>query len=556
MYLLPKFKPMISTALRAYTVKKFTSDVFAGITVGIIALPLAIAFAIASGMRPEAGVYTAIIGGFLVSAFGGSTVQIGGPAGAFIVIVYGVIEQYGVLNLQLATMLAGVILLVMGIFKVGALIRHIPVSIVIGFTNGIAILIGLSQIKDFLGLPGNEAPAEFISKIQYIIANINNLNTQAVFVGVSCLFAIMLWPKSNVLHTRKIVSIMSRVPGTIVAVVIGVVMVRYLHLNIETIGTKFGGIPHTLPSITMPYTGWQNVRNIIPPAITIALLCSIESLLCARVADSLTGEKHDSSQELIGQGIANFVVPLFGGFCVTGAIARTVANIRSGAITPVSGIVHSLTLLFIVLVAAPLASDIPMASLAAILLFVSYNMGEWRKFLEMRSYSNNYKVILLAVFILTVTVDLSIAVEIGLVLSCIFFITRISSLTNLDIRDFCGGTVSVVRIRGSLFFGSVDKLDAVAEIDTDRVKVMIIDLSELLNIDTTGLEALENIHARMAKIGGNMILCCAPPQAMSLFRRSGFDIKLGHNNIYSTLNEAVSYSFDLVSDPPAIPIHS
>ena len=498
-------------------------------------------------MRPEAGIYTAIIGGFLVSALGGSTVQIGGPAGAFIVIIYGVIEQYGVSNLQLATMLSGGILIIMGIFKVGLLIRHIPVSIVIGFTNGIAVLIALSQVKDFVGLPGNEAPAEFAAKIHYLFTNIGNADLKTVFVGALCLFTIVLWPKTYMSQSNKFLTVVARVPGTIVAVIVGIVMVRYFHLNVATIGTRFGGIPQALPSISIPHSNWQSVRNIIPPAITIALLCSIESLLCARVADGMTGDKHNSSQELIGQGIANFVVPLFGGFCVTGAIARTVANIRSGALTPVSGIVHSITLLFIVLVAAPLARDIPMSALAAILLFVSYNMGEWHKFLEMRNYSNNYKVILLSVFILTVTVDLTVSVEIGLVLSCIFFITRVSSLTSIECRDFAEGLVSVVRIRGSLFFGSVDKLDVVNEIDTDRLKVMVVDLSEVLNIDTTGLEALEGVHTKMEKSGGHFILCSVPPQAMSLIRRSGFDKKLGRDHIYGTLNEAVSYGFDLVS---------
>ena len=474
-------------------------------------------------------------------------VQIGGPAGAFIVIIYGVIEQYGVANLQLATMLAGIILIIMGVFKVGALIRHIPVSIVIGFTNGIAVLIALSQVKDFMGLPGNEAPAEFIGKLQYIAGNINQVDSTTILVGLACLSTIIFWPKTYQSQNSKILSAMSRVPGTIMAAIVGIVMVRYFHINVATIGTRFGGIPQELPSVAIPISNWQSVRHIIPPAITIALLCSIESLLCARVADGMTGEKHNSSQELIGQGIANFVVPLFGGFCVTGAIARTVANIRSGALTPVAGIVHSITLLLIVLIAAPLARDIPMSALAAILLFVSYNMGEWHKFLEMRNYSNNYKLILLSVFILTVTVDLTVSVEIGLILSCVFFITRVSSLTNLDCRDFESGSLKVVRIRGSLFFGSVDKLDAIHDLDTDRLKVMVIDLSELLNIDTTGLEALEEVYSRMTKIGGQLIVCCVPPQAMSLIRRSGFDKKLGHDHIYSTLNEAMSYGFDFIS---------
>ena len=287
MFSLPEFKPKLIFAVMDYSFEKLISDVFAGITVGVVALPLAIAFSIASGMRPEAGIYTAIIGGFLVSALGGSMVQIGGPAGAFIVIIYGVIEQYGVANLQLATMLAGIILIIMGVFKVGALIRHIPVSLVIGFTNGIAVLIALSQVKDFMGLPGNEAPAEFIGKLQYIAGNINQVDSTTILVGLACLSTIIFWPKTYQSQNSKILSAMSRVPGTIMAAIVGIVMVRYFHINVATIGTRFGGIPQELPSVAIPISNWQSVRHIIPPAITIALLCSIESLLCARVADGM-----------------------------------------------------------------------------------------------------------------------------------------------------------------------------------------------------------------------------------------------------------------------------
>ena len=383
------FRPRLIDAMDGYTVRHFVRDVFAGMTVGVIALPLAIAFAIASGLRPEAGIFTAIVAGFLISALGGSRVQIGGPAGAFIVIVYGIVEQYGVANLLLATMLAGVILVIMGLANLGALIRHIPVTIVIGFTNGIAVLIALSQIKDFLGLPVDAVPAEFFAKIRMLAAMGGRFDPATLALGIGCLATIVLWPKTYAPPRNPVLHGLSHIPGTIMAVIVGTVAVRYFHLEVATIGTKFGGIPQALPILTFPAFDWQSARHVLSPALTIALLSAIESLLCARVADTLIGERHDPAQELIGQGIANMVAPLFGGFCATGTIARTVANIRSGAVTPVAGIVHSLTLLGIVLAAAPLAQDIPLAALAAILMFVAYNMGEWRQFWRMRNFTMN-----------------------------------------------------------------------------------------------------------------------------------------------------------------------
>ena len=346
------FQPRIIDALRGYDGHKLLVDALAGVTVGVIALPLAIAFAIASGVRPEAGIFTAIVAGFLISALGGSKVQIGGPAGAFIVIVYGIVEQYGVANLLLATMLAGVFLFAMGAFRIGGLIRHIPVTIVIGFTNGIAVLIALSQVKDFLGLPVDAVPAEFFAKIQVLLAHIHQFDAPTLILALVCLVTILLWPKTYAPPRNRVLHALSHIPGTIMAVVVGTVAVRWLHLDVATIGTKFGGIPQSLPAISLPNFDWQSARHVLSPAVTIALLSAIESLLCARVADGLIGDRHDPNQELMGQGVANVVAPLFGGFCATGTIARTIANVRSGAVSPLAGIFHSITLLGIVLVAA------------------------------------------------------------------------------------------------------------------------------------------------------------------------------------------------------------
>ena len=541
------FRPSLVGALADYSGAKFVSDVFAGVTVGVIALPLAIAFAIASGLRPEAGIFTAIVAGFLISVFGGSKVQIGGPAGAFIVIVYGIVDQYGVANLLLATMLAGFFLFLMGLANLGALIRHIPVTIVIGFTNGIAVLIALSQIKDFLGLTVESVPAEFFAKVQVLLSNGSSFDPTTLVLGLVCLATIVFWPKTYAPPRNKFLKMLSHIPGTIVAVVVGTVAVRTLHLDVATIGTRFGGIPQTLPHMTLPNFDWQSARHVLAPAFTIALLSSIESLLCARVADGLIGERHDPSQELMGQGIANMVAPLFGGFCATGTIARTIANVRSGAVSPVAGVVHSLTLLVIVLVAAPLAQDIPLAALSAILLFVAYNMGEWKQFLSMRRFTMNYRAILLSTFVLTVVIDLTAAVEVGLVLSCLFFITRVTSLTYLEQLDSLNDKIEIFRLHGSLFFGSISKIEELLDPQRQVARVTVLDLSHLLNLDTTGLEALEQLHDILDKRGGALILCGPPQQPASLLHRSGFAQHLGQDHILSSLEEARAASTALAN---------
>ena len=393
------FRPRLVDALRDYDGSKFFQDLTAGLTVGIVALPLAMAFAIASGVKPEAGIFTAVIGGFLVSALGGSRVQIGGPAGAFIVIIYGIVEKYGVANLLIATIFAGMMLCAMGFFRLGSLIRYIPVPIVIGFTSGIAVLIALSQMKDFFGLHIDKMPGDFFAQVQTLAQNFASFNLTSIVIGVLSLTLIFIWPLllkpsaaelESPLSTRnhKMRRMLRALPGTIIVLILATLAVSLFDLKVDTIGSKFGGIPQGVPDFQLPEFSWALVQHLFAPALTIALLGAIESLLCARVADNITGDRHDPNQELMAQGIANVVTPFFGGIPATGTIARTVTNIRAGAVSPVSGILHALTLLVIVLVAAPLANNIPLAALAAILLYVAYNMGDWHEFARPVSYTH------------------------------------------------------------------------------------------------------------------------------------------------------------------------
>ncbi len=504
------------------------------------------AFAIASGLKPEAGIFTAIVAGFLISALGGSSVQIGGPAGAFIVVVYGIVERYGVANLLLATMFAGVLLFAMGLFRWGNLVRLVPVTIVIGFTNGIAVLIALSQVKEFFGLKIENMPADFFRKIESILQSANTVHVPTLLLSVVSLLIIIFWPKTYAASDSRMYRIVSRLPGTIVALLAATAAVVLLHLDVETIGSRFGGIPQSIPSLALPEFSWAQVRFLFAPALTIALLCAIESLLCARVADSMTDERHDPNQELMAQGVANFVSPLFGGFCATGTIARTVTNIRAGARTPVAGIIHAAVLLIIVLVAAPLAQHIPLAALAAILMFVAYNMGEWHEFSRLRLFSIQYRVILLATFVLTVVIDLTVAVEVGLVLACLFFISRVSSLTRIEpiseteeaLEGIDPKQVEIFRVSGSLFFGAVSKMEGLLDPKRQTKKWLILDMSGVLNIDTTGLDALETLHDMLEKRGSQLILSALPEQSASLIRRSGFLEKMGADNIVMDMAQA------------------
>ncbi|MDL2339674.1 MAG: SulP family inorganic anion transporter, partial [Pseudomonadota bacterium] len=495
---LARFRPRLLDTLKDYDRQRLITDVTAGLTVGVIALPLAMAFGIASGVKPEQGIFTAIVGGFLVSALGGSNVQIGGPAGAFIVIVYGIVQRYGLTNLLISTALAGVLLLAMGALKLGGLVRYVPVGIVIGFTNGIAVLIALSQVKDLLGLQIDKMPSNFFAQLQAIAQHLNSFNPTALALGAVCLGGLFLWPRlfssgcvlpSRILEGRTLRSA-ARMPGSIVALVSLSVVTAVFNLPVETIGSRFGGIPQGLPSLSLPDFSWQSAQQLFIPTITIAMLGAVESLLCARVADNLTTlPRHDPNQELMAQGIANMVVPLFGGIPTTGTIARTVTNVRSGATSPVAGIVHAITLLAVVLVAAPLAVHVPLAALAGILLFVAFNMGEWHEFARLRQFSAGYRTILLGTFFLTVVFDLTVAIEIGLVLSCVFFIYRMSTLFQVqaaaaEAQPVPSG-VLLFNLYGALFFGAVTKVESLAESLPEGTRAMVLDLHRLVLMDSS-----------------------------------------------------------------------
>jgi sulfate permease, SulP family len=553
------FRPRLVDCLKDYDRRALAADVGAGITVAVIALPLAIAFAIASGLKPEAGLTTAIIAGFLISALGGSRVQIGGPAGAFIVIVYGIVQQYGLANLLISTAMAGVLLFVMGLTRIGSLIRYIPVAIVIGFTNGIAVLIALSQVKEMLGLKIDKMPADFFGATRAIAGALETTSLPTVVLGLACLVLIVLWtsfgrmvpsllPEAKAPGRR---GLLTRLPSTLVVLVIATAATVVFDLPVETIGSRFGGIPSGIPAFAWPDLSWDNTRHLIAPAVTIALLCAVESLLCARVADSMIDDRHDPNQELMAQGVANFITPFFGGMPATGTIARTSANIQSGGRSPVSGMVHAFTLLAIVLIAAPLASHVPLAALAAILLFVAWNMGDWGEFARLKQFSVQYRTIMVATFLLTVTVDLTVAVQIGLVLAALFFIHRISSLTTIEP---VGAEVALpqgaaaYRIFGSLFFGAVGKLEALIETASGEAspKVLILDLHMVINLDSTCLDTLEGLHGSLAKRGAVLLLCAANEHPLSLMRRSGFVEKLGAENLLPDLPAALGRATQLL----------
>lgn len=541
------FRPRFFDSIKKYRLEDFWHDLPAGITVGLVALPLAMAFAIASGLKPEAGIYTAIVAGFVISLFGGSRVQIGGPAGAFIVIVYGIVAKYGVDGLIISTILAGVLLFVMGMLRLGTLIRFVPVPIVTGFTNGIAVLIALSQIKDVLGLKIDNLPADFLPKTVSLMVHLHTISIPTVMLSLVSLAIVFGWP---VVARTIDVKFLKRIPGSVVALIAGTVAVSILDLPVETIGTRFGGIPSSLPSIVIPRINLDTIQHLIRPAIVIALLGAIESLLCARVADGLIGDRHNPNQELMAQGLANIAAPVLGGYSATGTIARTVTNIQSGGKTPMAGIIHSLTLLLIILVAAPLARNVPLATLGAILLYVAYNMGEWHEFARLKHFSNNYRAILLTTFALTVVVDLSLAVEAGLALACFFFITRISSLTRLEpVPEIeaqgharLGEDIEAYRLYGSLFFGAVHKLEELTDPNRPLPKIMVLSLADLLNMDTSGLEALENVHKALSKRGCRLLIVSTQGQPLSIMTRSGFIRKIGEQNIFESTAKALDFA--------------
>jgi len=534
------FQPKILNSFSGYNKTLFTKDVLAGFTVGIVALPLAMAFAIASGLKPEAGIFTAIIAGGLISLLGGSRVQIGGPAGAFIVIVYGIVERYGVANLLLATAMSGVFLILMGAFRLGTLVRFIPIAVIIGFTNGIAVLIGLSQLKDFLGLSIEKMPAQFFPAIQVLYQALSTFNPIALAVAFGSIALIIFWKlfQKNLGHLRHI-------PGTVIAMVAATIITSFLDLPIDTIGSRFGGIPSGLPHFEWIPISWGDAQYMIIPALTLALLGAIESLLCARIADNLIHDRHESNQELMAQGIANVVIPFFGGMPATGTIARTVTNVESGASTPIAGIVHALTLLMIVLFAAPLAKNIPLAGLAAILMYVAWNMGEWKKFIDLKQFRLPYRITILSVFLLTVMVDLTVAIEVGLLSAFITFIYRISSLSRCEIAEAKNfpplenqqGQIDAYRIYGAIFFGAVKLLEQIEK--NLPSKKLLLDLKNVIYVDTSGMDTILEL-AYLCKIHNvQLIICGLDHQPYGMAQRSGFLEKLPEGCLYPDLMSGI-----------------
>jgi SulP family sulfate permease len=541
--------PEMVRCLRTYSIQDFGMDLLAGLTVGLVALPLAIAFGIASGVTPQAGLYTAIVAGGLISALGGSRMQIGGPTGAFVVIVAGIVAKFGTSGLAVVTMMAGVILVAMGLTGLGAAVKFIPRPVTIGFTNGIALLIASTQVKDFLGLTAENVPTPFIPRIQVLVSHLNTINWAAAAIAIASIAIVILLPR----FTR-------RVPASIVAMLACTILVTALKLPIETIGSKFGAIPSGFPKFSLPDFRVEQLSALLPSAFTVALLAALESLLSAVVADSMSGTRHNSNVELVAQGIANFTSPLFGGIPATGAIARTATNIRAGARSPVSGITHSATLLLIVLVAAPLARYIPLATLAAVLLIVAYNMGEWREIGTILQLSLAEIAVWGVTFALTVLADLTVAVEVGMLLAALLYIHRISRTTTvLPVTEeyLEGGRphvlqdrqvpayVAILRIHGPFLFGTTQKLaDAAVDLNTFP-PVVILRLRNMTAIDATGLHAIEVLAKRLRASGRTLLLCGAREQPSRMLRQSTFVEHLGSANILPHIEAALARAADV-----------
>ena len=535
------FHPKLIDSLKGYKRTTLIADVLAGITVGIVALPLAMAFAIASGVKPEAGIFTAIIAGFIISALGGSRVQIGGPTGAFIVIVYGIVATHGLANLLICTFMAGCMLLAMGMLRLGVLIKFIPVPVIIGFTNGIAVLIFLSQIKDFLGLQTGPLPAEFFAQIKTLGGALHTTDGYTVATATASLLFLVLWPAA---FNKKL-------PAPVAVLVLGGLAAAFFELPVETIGSRFGGIPQTLPAFAAPDLSLEHLRHLIVPAVTIALLGAIESLLCAVVADGMIKDKHDANQELIAQGIANIVVPFFGGIPATGAIARTSTNIRNGGRTPVAGMVHAVTLLIVILVAAPLAKHIPLACLSAILMVVALHMGDWGQFKTMTRYSHGRMTTLLSTFVLTVVFDLTIAVEVGVLSAALVLIRRLAQVTVItrvrpeDDPAIPAG-VTLYESRGALFFGAADTLETLSRAQPEAQRVVILDLEHVIYMDSTAANTLETVLYDLSARGITLLACNAQVQPASLMRRAGLLDTMGPHSLQADRAGALARAREII----------
>jgi SulP family sulfate permease len=535
--------PKSIQAFRTYTAQMFLRDILAGLTVGLVALPLAMAFGIASGVTPQAGIYTAVVAGFLISALGGSRTQIGGPTGAFVVIVAGIVAHFGMSGLAMVTVMAGALLLFMGLTGLGAAVRFIPRMVVVGFTNGIAILIASTQIKDFLGLRTGEVPSEFLPRMKMLAEHFASLNPVALELGLGTLAILVLLPRFT-----------KRIPASIVALLVCTGVSVVFHLPVETIGSKFGGIPQGLPPIAIPEFHFEDILPLIPSAFTVAMLAALESMLSAVVADGMTGDRHNPNVELVAQGIANMLSPLFGGIPATGAIARTATNIRAGARSPVAGMVHALTLLGILLVAAPLASYIPLTALAAVLFVVAYNMGEWNEIGGILQLDFTAKSVWVVTFALTVFADLTVAVGVGFTLAALLYIHRVADTTSVTpvtedyIRDGLPHSlqgrilppfVSVLRIHGPFLWGTTEKLvEATADLEVFQ-PVVILRLRNMTAIDATGIHAIETFAKQLQDSGRTLLLCGAMQQPSKLLHGERFLDRIGRENVMPNIQTAL-----------------
>lgn len=543
MSLREEWLPRSILCLRGYTAANLAQDAIAGLTVGLVALPLAMAFGIASGVTPQAGLYTSVVAGFLISALGGSRTQIGGPTGAFVVIVAGIVAKFGMSGLALVTIMAGALLIIMGATGLGAAVKFIPRPVTIGFTNGIALLIASTQIKDFLGLKTPPVPSDFVGRMKVLVAHIGTLRWQSLTVALASLAIILAMPR-----------ISKRIPGSILALLLSTAAVAAFHLPIETIGTKFGGIPQGLPPFSLPHFRAAHILPLLPSAFTVAMLAAVESLLSAVVADGMTGDRHNSNVELLAQGVANLASPLFGGIPATGAIARTATNIRSGGRTPIAGIVHALTLLAILLIAAPLARFVPLATLAAVLFVVSYNMGEWREIGSIVRLSKTDIAVWITTFALTVFADLTVAVGVGMALAALLYIYRIAETTTvvpvteeyldegmahvLQDKEIPPNT-TILRIHGPFLFGTTEKLVEATRDLNNFDTVVILRLRNMTALDATGLHAIEQFAGRLHKSGRTLLLCGAREQPARLLAQADFISHVGRENILPHVQAAL-----------------
>lgn len=541
-----QFEPKLITVLRqGYSKQQFVSDIIAGVVVGIVALPLAIAFGIASGVKPEQGLYTAIIAGIIAAALGGSRVQISGPTGAFIVIIYGIVAKYGYDGLAVATLIAGVLLVIMGLAKLGTLLKFVPYPLTVGFTSGIALIIFSSQLKDFLGFRIASLPPDFVEKWIAYAEHLGSLDYNALAVGAAALLIMVLWPR--VTH---------RVPGSLVALLLVTAVVHIFHIPVDTIASRFGSVPSTLPAPRIPQVSWQTMTSMFSPAITIALLGGIESLLSAVVADGMIRTRHRSNMELIAQGAANIVTPFFSGIPATGAIARTATNVKNGGRTPVAGIIHAITLLLIMLVFGQWAALIPMPVLAAILILVAYNMSEWRSFVKILKSPRSDVAIMVVTFLLTVVVDLTVAIEVGIVLAALLFMKRMSEVSQVnaitrDLREerdeeeesdtklVVPKGVEVFEVYGSLFFGAVDQFTESMRTIEKKPRVLILETRYLLAVDASGLRAVEDLLSQLKHQGTTLIISGIHKQPLFAMTNAGLYDKIGEDNICGSLAEAI-----------------